>query len=1039
MNSCLENYRTNVNEIDKDTILNYWMEFFPGKKKEDINNLIRKISNKNMEDLFEKYEEENLTLGQIVSLFSDIEINEDRNVVDNICETIYKENRWVYFFKPILYKRIGSLIKQMDSSAIIVDKQTLLLSVLTDITDKLAGQCYRVLTNVLNTAAEEKLLVGEDSKARGKYFCNELLQDMDYVKGIYLSYPELFKAMDRTAVYNINYVSEIIANTEQEFEIIKKKFGKNEKFGKLYKIRLGTGDSHNNGRTVAGLVFEDEQKLMYKPRSLKMEDSYCKLIDWINQNISITTGLSYCRIHEVENAGWVEFVENEPCTAMQEVQQFYEKMGEILCVLYTLNAKDFHCENIIAKGNQPMLIDMETLIHVDEIERVRDWDSVEEKIGEYIQHSVYSTALLPTVLTNYNTEDCMEVGGIGSARKRISPFRTQILENIDSDKVSIGYEYKEVPLNQNFPILNGEKIGAGGYFTQVKDGFIRLYQWILGNKEQYIEKIRELFQDAECRVIYKGTNNYTQLLNTSYHPSLLHNEVDRQVYFHRIGLLFNKDENLSNLFQDEIKAMINGDVPVYFMDAQGKSVRNNEGIEVYTGYKKSPLDKVVDKIRSMSNLDLKRQVSMIYFSFIGCEIDTDKENGTGVEYKMAGTNSQNTSFVEFAKCIAQEMSQRSFSQIIDGKEQVGWFGFQGMGEHGYAISPLKWEMYSGNYGVAMYYFRMYEVTKNEAYKTLAKSVLASAERNMRNITNQELELMGIGAFTGFTGHIYMFCKIVERGWLAKEEQKEWEEVIDNLVTYLHNNMEKEERVDVLTGIAGVLGVMVSLYTYVTGELQNKTKAVMEKAVQILIDRVIELDEDKVTWFDNGDIGYVHGNAGIMAHLIRANRILKDDRIIKVVEKALKYEREDRFDEEKKVWRLRESTHYFSWCNGVAGMSLAKIMMLENGYEDDQLERELALMKRQISETGFGFDMSLCHGDMGSLTVLKYIARYFKDIPTINNCKETCQLFVKRRMEEHSLFALDDWGMMTGISGVGLGMLEQEESDSEFLAMVMSLR
>ena len=91
----------------------------------------------------------------------------------------------------------------------------------------------------------------------------------------------------------------------------------------------------------------------------------------------------------------------------------------------------------------------------------------------------------------------------------------------------------------------------------------------------------------------------------------------------------------------------------------------------------------------------------------------------------------------------------------------------------------------------MYYFRMYEVTKNEAYKTLAKSVLASAERNMRNITNQELELMGIGAFTGFTGHIYMFCKIVERGWLAKEEQKEWEEVIDNLVTYLHNNMEKE--------------------------------------------------------------------------------------------------------------------------------------------------------------------------------------------------------------------------------------------------------
>ena len=214
---------------------------------------------------------------------------------------------------------------------------------------------------------------------------------------------------------------------------------------------------------------------------------------------------------------------------------------------------------------------------------------------------------------------------------------------------------------------------------------------------------------------------------------------------------------------------------------------------------------------------------------------------------------------------------------------------------------------------------------------------------------------------------------------------------------------------------------------------------IERAAHILIERVIELGEGKMTWFDNGDIGYVHGNAGIMAQLIRANCILKNNQIIEVVQKALKYEREDRFDKEKKVWKLRENAHYFSWCNGVAGMSLAKIMMIENGYEDEMLKRELAMMKRQITETGFGYDISLCHGDMGSLTVLKYVARYLKDIPMINNCKETCHSFVKKQIKESSLFALDDWGMMTGVSGIGLGLLEQEEADSEFLAMVMSLR
>lgn len=59
----------------------------------------------------------------------------------------------------------------------------------------------------------------------------------------------------------------------------------------------------------------------------------------------------------------MEAISYSECNTLDEVSDFYYKIGELLCILYTLNSKDFHCENIIADGDSPVLIDLETLLH----------------------------------------------------------------------------------------------------------------------------------------------------------------------------------------------------------------------------------------------------------------------------------------------------------------------------------------------------------------------------------------------------------------------------------------------------------------------------------------------------------------------------------------------------------------------------------------------------------------------------------------------------------------------------------------------------
>src|SRR6185437_940245 len=131
--------------------------------------------------------------------------------------------------------------------------------------------------------------------------------------------------------------------------------------GVLQEAHMGAGDAHRQGRSVIRLTFSSGFKLIYKPRSLSIDNHFYALLRWLNEQGAQPT-FRALRVIERAEYGWVEFVESQTCDSPEEIARFYERLGSYLAILYALGANDFHHENLIACGEHPMLIDLESLI-----------------------------------------------------------------------------------------------------------------------------------------------------------------------------------------------------------------------------------------------------------------------------------------------------------------------------------------------------------------------------------------------------------------------------------------------------------------------------------------------------------------------------------------------------------------------------------------------------------------------------------------------------------------------------------------------------
>ena len=216
--------------------------------------------------------------------------------------------------------------------------------------------------------------------------------------------------------------------------------------GYLLKIDFGMGDSHNNGKSVAKLIFE-KNKLIYKPKNSKIEMAYCKFLSWINkQKIPNTYDLKAGKVYYSKNQGWMEYIENVPCDNEKDVCKFYVRIGQLLCILYTLRANDFHYENLISQKDYPILIDLETLIG-NNFFQYNIAQNLVTQAHMVINYSVLKAALLPSKVVNPKNNKFIDIGGVSFAKPQKFPFSSYVVERIETDEVKIVKKFAKSIIN----------------------------------------------------------------------------------------------------------------------------------------------------------------------------------------------------------------------------------------------------------------------------------------------------------------------------------------------------------------------------------------------------------------------------------------------------------------------------------------------------------------------------------------------------------------------------------------------------------------
>ena len=130
-------------------------------------------------------------------------------------------------------------------------------------------------------------------------------------------------------------------------------------------LQAGLSDPHRGGRCVVRVKFSCSTRLIYKPRSLAPEARFSSLLETLNVD-DPPYDFRSARCWNRGTYGWMEDVVPEPCVTLTQLRAFYWRAGVLLALIYLARGVDMHRENLIAAGEHPVLIDLETLWHPQE-------------------------------------------------------------------------------------------------------------------------------------------------------------------------------------------------------------------------------------------------------------------------------------------------------------------------------------------------------------------------------------------------------------------------------------------------------------------------------------------------------------------------------------------------------------------------------------------------------------------------------------------------------------------------------------------------
>ena len=806
-------------------------------------------------------------------------------------------------------------------------------------------------------------------------------------------------------------------------------------------IKLNLSDPHNRGRSVIALTFASGLKVIYKPRGLSLEAAYFQLLAWCNQQ-KVLLPFKIPKLIDCTTYGWMEYVEHLPCEDAAAAQRYYQRTGMLLCLVYVLHATDFHQENLIASGEHPVLVDLETLLQpeaqdIDPLEEVAAQDLANQQFFD----SVIRTGLLPKWELGPEGK-FIDDSGLGGVDKEIV-VKTQKWNNINTDNMTLEFGSDTLPAFANTAFLNGVILSPSNYVNEIVDGFRQMYQFLTQRREALLATDSPIAALAhqKVRFLFRNSQLYADVLEKALQPKFLQHGVDRSIQLDvvcRALLVAKRKPGAWSLLSVELQAMEEMDIPYFIADSSSDALCVNPDL-IIDGYFKEPsYDRMIARLRQLNDADLAQQIGIIRGSFYSrvargmTNIAPTQHVSVGLDLNAITPLTQ-AQLVQEAVEIAKELQKRA---IYATNGSVTWIGMGYLPKaQRMQLQPLGFGLYDGVCGVALFFAALAKVTGDGGFRGLALSALQDLKKTLQHTEpNDQAKLtkeIGIGGATGLGSIVYTLVQVSR--FLDEPELLDTASLAASLIS--QESIESDRSFDTIAGAAGAILGLLTLYQ------AKADPAILEQAQSLgyhLLNNRTQSETGFRAWATLEDklaTGISHGAAGIAYALLRLYKTTQDPVFLEAAEEAIAYERSvfsptDGNWPDVRNFSLNKSKLSFmtSWCHGAPGIGLARLGSLPI-LDTAEIRQEIAVAINTTQQFGLHNIDHLCCGNFGRMEVLLVGASKLSRPDLLNTVQKQAAQVVARAKQVGSFYLFSELsgdiynpGLFQGTSGIGYELL-----------------
>lgn len=786
-------------------------------------------------------------------------------------------------------------------------------------------------------------------------------------------------------------------------------FNDGNDLGVVEVIESSLSDPHQGGRMVSILTFTCGLKLVYKPKDMGIDVAWYEFLQWLEHQgtpyklrapkILIGSGHTSSSYTSSEYAssecaspgyGWAEFIPASPCATTSDIEGFFQKAGALLCLFYLLQGTDFHSENVIASADQPVAIDLETLMV--------PWNSpvflqgglgkISEVATAHFRDTVLATTYLPDWLVGQGDQH-RAIGGLSPIRT--CQVATFTFINVNTDTMQRVKQLSALPPPQNLPSLDGEYPSPVRFRDSIVAGFTAFYRFLVAHRHELLDPSGGIacFKGKIVRVVLRPTEHYALLQRRRTARPYLQTGMDWSNCLKFLSPVVINSNGLESLSATQVtaeqQALTRLDIPYFTALTDGLDLYSDGQSKIANYFTVSSFDQVVARIQGLNEPAMRRQIELIQDVITSTGSPQTAPPVAWVQLINSQTtdpqniDSQNTDFQNIAFNSDRVIDQVSqFITLLEreaiwAEDAATWLGPVPLpGEQLHRLGLIGTDLYSGTSGIALFLAAFEAVTGESSKRKLTLAALTPLRQSLIDPLSgaQLLRKIGLGGATGLASTLYVLVKV---GSLL-DEPTLLEDALKAAALISDERIQADTSLDVIAGVAGTILALIALYQVMPEE------SLFEKLLLCghhLLKHQVVLNNGDQAWRTYNQMpltGFSHGTAGIVLALLRLYQISKEDAFLQAGLKGLQYER-NMFSDVHNNWPdLRDTeqsnspTFPCQWCHGAPGIGLTRIGIMQV-LQDPQLQAEI----EAAVETTIRFPMTaidhLCCGNFGRLEFL----------------------------------------------------------------------